>query len=60
MIIEDIQIKNYVILGNLICLMKYGTLQDAIDFNRYAIKTRIDTVRFELLYKTVGGLIGVW
>ncbi len=37
----------------------FFTLQDAIDFNRYAIKTTIDTMRFELVYKTVGGPIDV-
>lgn len=37
----------------------FFTLQDAVDFNRYVIKTTIDTMRFELTHKTVGGPIDV-
>ena len=35
------------------------TLQDAIDFAIYAIKTTADTMRFQLRNKTVGGPIDV-
>lgn len=35
------------------------TLQDAIDFARYAIRTTIDTLRFLSTEKTVGGAIDV-
>lgn len=35
------------------------TLQDAIDFVRYAINTTIDTMRFTNINKTVGGAIDI-
>ncbi len=35
------------------------TLQDAIDFSIYAIRTTIDTIRFQARLKTVGGPIDV-
>lgn len=35
------------------------TLQDAIDFSIYAIRTTIDTMRFQARPKTVGGPIDV-
>jgi hypothetical protein len=34
-------------------------LQDAIDFGVYAVKTTIDTMRFQQKEKTVGGPIDV-
>ncbi len=34
-------------------------IQDAIDFSIYAIKTTIDTMRFQARPKTVGGPIDV-
>ena len=34
-------------------------LQDAIDFAIYAVKTTIDTIRFQARLKTVGGPIDV-
>ncbi len=37
----------------------YFTLQDAIDFAVYAVRTTIDTMRFQLRYKTVGGPVDV-
>lgn len=40
-------------------LWKYFTLQDAIDFARYAIKTTIDTMSFQSRVKTVGGPIDI-
>ena len=44
---------NYDILWN------YLTLQDAIDFARYAVQTTIDTMRFQKRVKTVGGPIDI-
>lgn len=35
------------------------TLQDGIDFAKYAIKTTIDTMRFQIASKTVGGPIDI-
>jgi hypothetical protein len=35
------------------------TLQDAIDFSVYAVNATIDTMRFQLRYKTVGGPVDV-
>ena len=35
------------------------TLQDAIDFSIYAIRTTIDTMRFQARPKNVGGPIDV-
>lgn len=46
-------------------LLNYGipfdlfTLQDAIDFAVYAVRATIDTMRFQLRYKTVGGSVDV-
>jgi len=37
----------------------YFTLQDAVDFAIYAIRTTIDSMRFQLRSKTVGGPIDV-
>ena len=39
--------------------LDYFTLQDGIDFAMYAIKTTIDTMRFQSVPKTVGGPIDV-
>lgn len=38
---------------------KFFTLQDGIDFATYAIKTTIDTMRFQSVPKTVGGPIDI-
>jgi hypothetical protein len=40
-------------------LWQYFTLQDAVDFARYAIKTTIDTMKFQSRVKTVGGSIDI-
>ena len=40
-------------------LWQYFTLQDAVDFARYAVKTTIDTMRFQSRVKTVGGPIDI-
>lgn len=37
----------------------YFTLQDAVDFSIYAIRTTIDSMRFQVRPKTVGGPIDV-
>lgn len=40
-------------------LWQYFTLQDAIDFARYAVKTTIDTMNFQSRIKSVGGPIDI-
>ena len=40
-------------------LWQYFTLQDAVDFARYAVKTTIDTMQFQRRVKTVGGAIDI-
>lgn len=40
-------------------LWQYFTLQDAVEFAEYAIKTTIDTMRFQQRVKTVGGPIDI-
>ncbi len=40
-------------------LWNFFTLQDCIDFAEYAIKTTIDTMRFQRRVKTVGGPIDI-
>ena len=37
----------------------YFTLQDAIDFAVYAIRTTIDSFRFQMRPKTIGGNIDI-
>ena len=37
----------------------YFTLQDAVDFSTYSIRTTIDSMRFQVRPKTVGGPIDV-
>lgn len=46
-------------LGENIISWNLMTLQDAIDFVRYAINTTIDTMRFTNVNKTVGGPIDI-
>lgn len=40
-------------------LWNYFTLQDAIDFARYAVQVTIDTMKFQRTVKTVGGPIDI-
>ncbi len=40
-------------------LWQYFTLQDAIDFARYAVETTIQTMRFKNVVETVGGAVDV-
>jgi hypothetical protein len=40
-------------------LWDFFTLQDAIDYSKYAIRTTIDTMRFHARPKTVGGSIDI-
>ena len=40
-------------------LWGYFTLQDAIDFARYAVETTIQTMRFKNVIETVGGKVDI-
>lgn len=40
-------------------LWSYFTLQDAIDFARYAVETTIQTMRFKNVVETVGGAVDI-
>lgn len=40
-------------------LWQYFTLQDAVDFARYAIETTINTLRFKKVVETVGGGVDI-
>lgn len=40
-------------------LWNYFTLQDAVDFARYAVETTIQTMRFKNVVKTVGGSVDI-
>jgi len=44
---------------NVLIPFNFFTLQDAIDFSVYAVRTTIDTIRFQPRPKTVGGPIDV-
>ena len=49
----------YVDLPSEEILWKYFTLQDAVDFARYAVETTIQTMRFKKVVETVGGPVDV-
>ena len=40
-------------------LWEYLTLQDAVDFARFAVNTTKETMRFKKVVKTVGGSIDI-
>jgi hypothetical protein len=50
---------NWVELPNSSIPWDYMTLQDAIDFSLYAVRTTIETIRFQQKEKTVGGPIDI-
>ena len=50
---------NYIQIPHYPIAFTYFTLQDAIDYAIYAVKTTIDTIRFQTRIKTVGGPIDV-
>lgn len=50
---------NYIELPNPEFAWNYYTLQDAVDFAKYAIKTTIDTMRFQSVCETVGEPIDI-
>lgn len=62
-LIKDVAIKTddnqYVDLPYENILWEYFTLQDAIDFARYAVETTIQTMRFKNVVETVGGSVDI-
>ena len=62
-LVQNIAIKtpdgSYVDLPNEEILWGYFTLQDAVDFARYAVETTINTMRFKNVVETVGGNVDI-
>jgi len=62
-IIKDVAIKaddgEYTDLPCEDILWQYFTLQDAVDFAKYAVETTIQTMRFKNVVKTVGGNVDI-
>ena len=62
-LIKDVAIKGnngeYVPLPFEEILWNYFTLQDAIDFARYAVETTINTMHFKNVVETVGGSVDI-
>ncbi len=62
-LIKDIALKNsdgtYTDLPYEEILWEYFTLQDAIDFARYAVEATIQTMRFKKVVETVGGEVDI-
>ncbi|QAY32356.1 hypothetical protein ESN35_02060 [Bifidobacterium pullorum subsp. gallinarum] len=62
-LIQPLAIKSdsgiYQDLPNEEILWNYFTLQDAVDFARFAVETTIQTMRFKNVIETVGGAVDV-
>lgn len=62
-LIKDVGIVNddgsYTNLPHEEILWNYFTLQDAVDFARYAVETTINTMRFKNVVETVGGNVDI-
>lgn len=62
-LVQNVAVKKpdgtYVDLPNEEILWGYFTLQDAIDFARYAVETTINTMRFKNVVETVGGSVDI-
>lgn len=62
-LIQNVAVKvndeNYIDLPFEEILWSYFTLQDAIDFARYAVETTIQTMRFKNVIETVGGKVDI-
>ena len=50
---------SYVNLPHEEILFGYFTLQDAVDFARFAVETTINTMRFKNVVETVGGTVDI-
>lgn len=62
-LVKDVAIKatdgKYIDLPFENILFEYFTLQDAVDFARYAVETTIQTIRFKNVVETVGGVVDI-
>ena len=62
-LIQDVAVKKedgtYSDLPSESILWNYFTLQDAVDFARYAVETTIQTMRFKNVIETVGGEVDI-
>ena len=62
-LVQNVAVKRpdgtYVDLPNEEILWGYFTLQDAIDFARYAVETTINTMRFKNVVESVGGNVDI-
>ena len=61
-IVQNVAVKDenkYIDLPSEEILWGYFTLQDAIDFARYAVETTIQTMRFKNVVETVGGNVDI-
>ena len=62
-LVQDVTIKDekglYHDLPQQEILWSYFTLQDAVDFARYAVETTIQTMRFKNVVETVGGSVDI-
>lgn len=62
-LVQNVAIKtndgNYIDLPFEDILWEYFTLQDAIDFARFAVETTIQTMRFKNVVETVGGSVDI-
>lgn len=58
-VLTTMYVKNGNALPDYPIPFNHFTIQDAIDFAKYAIQTTIDTMRFQQRGKTVGGPIDV-
>ena len=62
-LIQNVALKNidgsYTDLPYEEILWGYFTLQDAVDFARYAVETTIQTMRFKKVVETVGGAVDI-
>lgn len=61
-LVQDVALKEegkYIDLPYEDILWNYFTLQDAVDFARYAVETTIQTMRFKNVVETVGGGVDI-
>ena len=62
-LIKEVGVKqpdgSYIAMPSNDILWNYFTLKDAVEFSEYAIKTTVDTMKFQNRNKTVGGAIDI-
>lgn len=57
--VKEMNKENYILLPMSEIAWNLYTLQDAVDFAKYGIKTTIDTLKFQAVPETVGGAIDI-